>query len=88
MTLVRYVAAVLLLTAATPAALAQGARGGEAACKAVDATIRQATAVSKCRAANGDVAIGSGDCKTAFVDRSYTGADALGAVTIGTGGTL
>ncbi|HET9045683.1 MAG TPA: hypothetical protein VFO33_01895 [Casimicrobiaceae bacterium] len=88
MTRARYVAAAFLLVAAAPAALAQGARGSESACKAVDTAIRQATALSKCRAENGDVAVGSGECKTAFVDRSYTGADALGAVTIGAGGTL
>ncbi|MEO5764704.1 MAG: G8 domain-containing protein [Casimicrobiaceae bacterium] len=84
-------AAALLLVALTPdatAAASRQARDNLAACQEADRRIRQATPLSSCRAASGDVTIGSGDCATAFVDQDYTGAKALGKVTIGAGGTL
>ena len=83
------VLAVVIGTTANALSAELAQKRDVAACQALDATIRKATALSACRAANGDVAIGAGACKTVFVDQSYTtDALALGVVTIGEGGTL
>jgi len=84
------VALALVTAVAANAAAADPAQTRDlAACQALDAAIRSATPLSACRAANGDVAIGTGSCKSVYVDQSYGGdAQALGIVTIGDGGTL
>jgi len=54
-----------------------------------DAIRAQAQALSTCRAANGDVDLGSGaTCKSAWVDRDFIGPQALGRVNIHAGGAL
>lgn len=45
--------------------------------------------LSECRSANGDVTLGPGEaCEAAYVDRDYTGQDALGRVDVLAGGAL
>src|SRR5207248_6414010 len=80
--------AVAIVGAGSAAAADVAYKRDLAACQALDATIRSATPISTCRGANGDVAIGAGSCKTAYVDQSYTGAQAIGAIAIGEGGIL
>ncbi|WP_280153557.1 hypothetical protein [Piscinibacter sp. XHJ-5] len=59
-------------------------------CAQSDADLRAATQpLSSCRAPNGDVEIGPGlACESAHVDRDFTGADALGRVTVKAAGVL
>lgn len=59
-------------------------------CASNDAGIRaNSRPLSGCRGANGNVDLGPGAaCQSAHVDRDFTGADALGDVTIRSGGAL
>ena len=82
------VLALVSAVAANAAAADVAQKRDVGACQALDATIRSATKLSSCRAANGDVAIGAGNCKTVYADQSYVDAQGLGIVTIGEGGTL
>src|SRR5436305_9489732 len=56
------VLALVSAVAANAAAADVAQKRDVAACQALDATIRSATKLSPCRAANGDVAIGAGNC--------------------------